>query len=400
MLTRGPVAAVVLAVVFLAVNSLRLAQLGGPRAGYDTPRFVDGAANAIAGRPYQEKQASYRGYIWAVVASQKAFGSANSVLVGQWVFGLIATLLLYQVIAARAGSPLAFVGSLAYVVFPDIAQWNNYVLSDSFYISAGAVNLFAIHLVLQNATMGRLLLAGATLTFAALLRPSGWIVAAITVPFLAFDRLGFNRRSLAVAAALIAGGAWLYQGTDLFRRSVSAEHPDRRLAAGIVIDSYWPANHRMPAPRFTLDGTLTSYVRYAAEAPVATIGLLGARVAYAVSHVRPFYSRAHNLVNVVMLWPLNALALIAIARPRDSFSWYLCAVCAAHLTLVAFLLADADGRFYMHTFPAVVVLAMDGLASLRFVTHAHGEAMPDVDAAADTMGTNLGSKYSANNRFA
>src|SRR5262245_50135024 len=176
MLTRAPVAALVLVVVFLAVNSVRFVQLGGPRAGYDTPRFVDGAANVIAGRPYQEKQASYRGYLWAVAASQKVFGSANSVLFVQWLFGLAATLLLYQLIAERAGPRLALIGSLVFVVFPDIAQWNNYILSDSLYISAVAANLFAIYRVLQKATAGRVIFAGATLAFAALLRPSGWIV--------------------------------------------------------------------------------------------------------------------------------------------------------------------------------------------------------------------------------
>jgi Dolichyl-phosphate-mannose-protein mannosyltransferase len=365
MLTRAPVAALVIVVAFLAVNSLRLVQLGGPRTGYDTSRFVNGAANLIAGLPYQDKQASYRGYIWIVAASQKVFGSASGVLVVQWLCGLIATLLLYQVMADRAGARLALAGSLAFVVFPDISQWNNYVLSDSLYISAVAANLFAIDRVLQGATAGRVILAGATLAFAALLRPSGWIIAAVTVPFLAVEQLGFNRRSLALAVILMAGGVSLYLGTELFRRGVSSEFPDRRLAAGIVIDNYWAANHRMPPPTFALDGTLTSYVRYAAEAPLATAGVLAERVGFAVSHVRPFYSRAHNLVNAVMLWPLNALALVAIRRPRDAFTWYLCAVCAAHLALVAFILADSDGRFYMHTFPAVVVLAVDGLAGWR-----------------------------------
>jgi hypothetical protein len=272
-------------------------------------------------------------------------------------------MLLCHLIADRADPPLALVGSLAYVLFPDIAQWNNYVLSDSLYISIVAANLFAVHRVLQGATVWRLILAGMTLASAALLRPSGWILAAATVPFLAFERLGFNRRSLALAAVLIAGGAWLYQQTDLIRRSVFDEHPDRRLAQGWVIDSYRPANHQMPASTFTLDGTLTAYARYAAEAPVATAGLLGARVAYAVAHVRPFYSLAHNLVIVITLWPLNALAILAIARVRDSFGRYLWVVCAAHLTLVAFILIDADGRFFIHTLPAVVVLAMDGLAA-------------------------------------
>jgi hypothetical protein len=364
MLTRGLVAALVIVVVFVAVNSIRLVQLGGPRTGSDTSRFVDGAANVIAGRPYQDKQASYRGYIWIVAASQKIFGSSRGVLVVQWLCGVIATLLLHQVMAARAGPRLALFGSLAFVMFPDISQWNNYVLSDSLYISAVAANLFAIHRLLQGATIGRLFLAGTTLTIAALLRPSGWIVAAVTIPFLVVERLGVNRRSLALAAILIAGGVSLYVGTDLFRRGVSSEFPDRRLAAGIVIDNYWAANHRMPEPTFTLDGTVSSYARYAAAAPLATAWLLAARVGYAVAHVRPFYSRMHNLVNAVMLWPLNLLALIAIVRAGDSFTWYLRAVCAAHLALVAFFLADADGRFFMHTFPAVIVLAMDGLSGV------------------------------------
>jgi hypothetical protein len=164
---------------------------------------------------------------------------------------------------AYLGGPRRGVDPARFIAFPDISQWNNYVLTDSFYISAIVATLFATHRVLRAPTAARFAGLGAALLFVGLLRPSGWLVIAVTVPFLWFELQGINRRSVLVAAKVVAAGITVLVRTSTFRGSVYSEHPDGGLAAGSVIDGYRAADHRMPSPSFTMDGTLGSVARCA-----------------------------------------------------------------------------------------------------------------------------------------
>jgi len=357
--------AIVLSLAFLAVDGARLAQLGGPRHGVDTQRFITGSDHFTAGTSYQAKEGTYRGYIWLLTLSRRVFGQPEGILVLQWVCGLLSSLLICRLILERTNWTCAVIGTAFFITFPDISQWNNYVLTDSLYISAVAATLFATHRVLRAPSVTRFAALAAALLFGGLLRPSGWLVIAATVPFLWFELQGISRRSVLIALVVVAGGITVFVGTSTFRRSFYGEHPDGGLAAGFVIDGYRAADHRMPSPSFTMDGTLISVARYVWEAPGATAGLVGARLVRGVAHVRPYYSWPHNLIIAVMLWPLNLLALAALpAIARDGFSRYLWLMCASHLLLIAVVLIDWDGRFYIHTLPAVLVLAMDGLHRL------------------------------------
>jgi len=357
--------AIVLSLAFLAVDGVRLAQLGGPRHGLDTIRFIAGSDHFTAGSPYQAKEGGYRGYIWLLTLSRRVFGRPEGILALQWLCSLVSSLLICQLILERTNWTCAVIGTACFIASPDISQWNNYVLTDSLYISAVAATIFATHRVLRAPTVARFAGLAAMLLCCGLLRPSGWLVIAVTVPFLWFELQGINRRSVLIALIVVAGGITLFVGTSTFRGSVYGEHPDGGLAAGFVIDGYRAADHRMPSPSFTMDGTLISLARYVWEAPGATAGLVGARLVRAIAHVRPYYSWPHNLLIAVMLWPLNLLALAALpAIARDGFSRYLWLICASHLLLIAVVLIDWDGRFYIHALPAVLVLAMDGVYRL------------------------------------
>jgi len=357
--------AIVLSLAFLAVDGARLAQLGGPRYGVDTIRFIEGSDHFAAGTPYQAKEGGYRGYIWLLTLSRRVFGRPEGILVLQWLCGLASSLLVCRLILERTNWTSAVVGTGFFIAFPDISQWNNYVLTDSLYISTIAATLFSMHRLLRAPTGARFAALAAVLLFGGLLRPSGWLVIAATVPFLWFELQGINRRSVLVASIVVAGGVTLFVGTSTFRGSVYGEHPDGGFAAGFVIDGYREGDHRMPSPSFTMDGTLTSVARYVWEAPAATASLVGARLVRGVAHVRPYYSWPHNLLIAVMLWPLNLLALVTLpAIARDGFSRYLWLICASHLLLIAVVLIDWDGRFYIHALPVVLVLAMDGFYRL------------------------------------
>jgi hypothetical protein len=84
-----------------------------------------------------------------------------------------------------------------------------------------------------------------------------------------------------------------------------------------------------------------------------------------VAHVRPYYQTRHNVLIVAVLLPLYALAAIGIvATWRHPLTHLVLGVIVAHLLLVAVSLADYDGRFLLHVWGPIAILAAAGVGRL------------------------------------
>jgi len=376
-LSAGP--AIVLTLAFLAVNAFGLVRSDGPKSGTDTPRFITGAVPrgeaATHPHPFGQylppstehsppKVVAYLGYVWLIALSRTLFGRAESVLVFQWLFGWVATLLLYRVMLERTTRMLAAIGAGLFIALPDIWLWNQYVLTESIYISFVGIAVFALHRLLQRPSGWRLLFAVLALCALALIRPSGWIVLALTLPVLWFQFLGATKRSIAVA--IIGGAVVLYAVARPVRQEVLREQVGGYLIGGYVIGGYGPLYHQMPPPRFEADGTMASYVRYVWEEPLPSIELFASRFLWGVGQVRPYYSVGHNVGIIVILWPLTVLAASTARRvARDPLSRVLWIVCLAHVAANVFVIVDWTGRYYDHMLPALIVLGVDGIYAVR-----------------------------------
>jgi len=85
----GRVVLALLVAASLAVNAALVAR-GGLREGADSSRYNDGAQNLLGGRPFQEKQRSYLGYVALVALGQLTGAGAPGVVAVQVVMASLA----------------------------------------------------------------------------------------------------------------------------------------------------------------------------------------------------------------------------------------------------------------------------------------------------------------------
>lgn len=359
-LLAHPTSPTALAIYVVLVSVLiDLTVLGwlGIRHGADTTRYLDGAANLLAGRPFQEKQASYIGYI-AAVAISAFLGVGTAGVVGlQIAVAALAALALYDLGRQLSGRLAGLLASGALILNVEIAWWHTYVLTDSLYISLVVLSTWFIHRAVDR---GRWWYgAAAVLVFgAALLRPNGWILVPVGGVYGVFRTresrwLRWGAATVAVLAFL-AGAAFI----GPFRRAIQAENPGLELQRGTVIEGYdgW----RLPMPIEPSDfreGWVGS-LGYAVRHPWSSARLAVCRIAAELLHARPMYSARHNVVVVLVVLALYPFAVFGCLRLRRApLARLLGMVIASHLLIVALTFADWDGRFLLYVFPLISLFA-------------------------------------------
>jgi len=344
----------------LPVNLACVAVLG-VRAGGDTPRYVEGAAN-LGHRPLEGMQRLFPGYIALLAASTAAGFGAGGVVALQIVMAAVATVLLYELGRRVAYPSVGIIAAGLFVLNVDIARWHAYILTDSLYISLVVVAAYAIHIASERGGW-RYAAAAAALVAAALVRPHGRLLAIAAAVYWVARRPSHASRAVAVAAAVALIGAAAITARGALR--AEAESPGRWLGEGVVI--WADPESRLPMPGET--GALTAAgatsaapLAYAVRHPLATSRLAASRIGLELLHARRFYSTAHNAAVVVTLGPTYVLAVLGFLRLRDRpLAWLLAGIAGLHFLMVAATFADWDGRFLLYVLPLLDLFAAAGL---------------------------------------
>ncbi len=349
--------AVYVGVVSALVNLMLLA-LSGVRHGGDTARYLDGAANLLAGRPLQDKQASYLGYVSLVAFSESVGHDARLVVLFQLVVASLAAVALYD-LGRQLSSRLAGVAAAAcFIANVDIARWHVFVLTDSFYISLVILCTWLVHRAAERSRWWYP--AAVVMLFcSAFIRPNGWVLLPIAAIYW-MVRARLSRRLKFAAAGLAVGGflaATAFVGA--FRQGIQAESPEMWLRQGTVI---WKSDEwhvQMP-----VDATASSAVgwpgavRYVAAHPWASARLAVTRMAVELFHARPFYSATRNWLAAISALIFYPFAVLGWWRLRTvPLAQLMTAVIGGHLLIIALTFADWDGRFLLYFLPLIYVLA-------------------------------------------
>jgi len=343
-------AALGLAALSLAVNLSMLTVLG-IRHGQDTIQFLDGASHLLSGEPLRGKEPSYVGYI-AIIAAARAVGSGDGSMVAlQFLVAAAAIAALYDLGRRLAGGTAGIITAAFVAIDVDIARWHVFVLTDSLYLSTVILVVWAACRTADYASSFRYGLAAALVAVAALLRPNGWLLGPIVAVFCISQTQWSQRTKTVGVAVAIVLSVWTIVSLPPGRTAVESERPDRALRDGVVMFGAPAMNIAMP--------------KGVSRQPIAIAKLAIARVGLELIHVRPFYSRAHNAAIVVLLVLVYPLAVIGAVRwRREPLAQLAIAVVAADLLIVAATFADWDGRFLLHTFALITVLAA-GEAAVR-----------------------------------
>ena len=340
----------------------------GVKAGGDTGIYVDGAAALLNGQPLTARQPSYVGYI-AVVAAFQAIGAGLAGLViAQVAAAVVAAVVVYR-LAVELGGRLA--GGLAVLWFAfdiNTNRWHAYVLSDSLFMSCLAVSAWWVHVATARpARWSRYALASISMVVTGLVRPEGWFVIPAAILYWVFRADGAAGRKLAALGAGLVACLGLYAVVaPRLGGNLQAVGPAEMLRSGQTIWEYDGWRGTMPDdPVWASQTGSGAAVIYAVRHPLNTAKLMGARLLVHAVHVRPYYSRAHNLVIAAWLLPLYAAAIAgAWALRRNPLLWWCGLALATQSLVVALTHADWDGRYLAHVMPLVYPFAACGLAGL------------------------------------
>ncbi len=360
--------AVVLA--FLVVNGSWMALGGIVRTGGDTQRYQIAGAALSEGRfvprqagLYVRKATSYLAYDAVIAVAMVAGTGMIGVVAFQLCVAALAALAQYDLGRTLGGPWSAALAAGLLVLNPDIARWHTYILTESLFTSSVILTVWAVHRASLRPGPAAFVLTALAFAFTLFLRPNGWVVAFVVVIFL-IARFAPRRvfvAGLAGALGLFALGA-VY--VPALHNAIQAETPEESLRKGEVIWGHSPSRIPMPEDLDPAGPGWTRATAFVVRHPLACARLACVRVFTEFSHVRPFYSKAHNALVVVFLFPTYVLAIIGLWRSRrDPLAHLLALVVAGQMVVIALTFADWDGRFLLYVLPQVIVLAGAGLVS-------------------------------------
>jgi 4-amino-4-deoxy-L-arabinose transferase-like glycosyltransferase len=354
---------VLLAGLWVLVQLLFLWRFHGPRFANDSARYLL-FAQGVADRFYFEPGHNLRYVLYPVFQSLWLWLGWGwwGIVAGQMAVSALATRAVYRgtrrLADGRRGA--AALATLLFIAWPDIQQFNVFLLTESLFISLVALSFGAFTRVRHGRRADWLLLL-LVLALTALARPNGFLVglAAALAGLDALRRQPNPRpwRAALLALALLSPLLWLalnhqlatyylmdtYQrGELIFRYQLWAVHQAQPL--------------HMPPPG---TGPAARVLYFAAHNPLYLGRLMLGKLFVFVSYLKPHYSLAHRAIGVLVLWPAYWLAARAARRQE---LWrpariFLAAIFLLQTAIIMLTVDDWDVRFLAPVLTVVFVLA-------------------------------------------
>jgi hypothetical protein len=349
-------------VLFATINLAMLA-INGVRIGGDSSLYLDGADRVLAGQPLVDRQPSYFGYVVVVAASQAIRAGTTGVVMLQLLLASMAAAVVYLIGAALAGRPAGVLAAVLYSVDADTNRWHQFILADSIYISLFVVGVLLTHRAALTRAVEPVITAIAVVIASGLVRPEGWFLLPAVIAYIIFVHARSTAQRLIGAAAMIGAAVMLVLVLAPFvGGNLQAVGPANMLQRGQTIWEFDGWRVEMPIDGAAANGQAGAAIGYAMRHPISTIELMLARVVVHFTHVRPFYSRPHNIAIIAWLVPVYAATGFAIRTLGFTplVSWIVIAI-ATQTAVVGLTHAEWDGRYLAHVLPLIDTLAAAGI---------------------------------------
>lgn len=354
----------VLAAVWALVQAAFLWRFHGPHIANDSYRYLAYAAD-IAECGYFEPGHNRRYILYPLFQSFWLWLGAGrwGIVAGQILLSGLAARALYGAVRRLAGGRrgAAALAAGLFVAWPDVQQFNAYLLTESLFISLSVLSFAALVRVHSGGSRQAWAVLLLVLALTALARPNGFVVAlAAALAGLDALRCQPDQRPLrAVLVALVLASPLLWQVLD------------HQLATFYLMDTYqrgelifrsplWAVHSAAPLV-FPPNGTgpVLRVLYFAAHNPGYFARLALGKLFVFGSGLKPYYSLAHRVANVLLLWPLYVLAVRG-ARPPGVWrpaQVFLAAGPLLQAAVVMLTVEDYDVRFLAPVLPFVFTLA-------------------------------------------
>jgi len=375
--------------LWLLVQAAFLLKNHGPHFANDSARYLDYAANlaehgyykiepgtapttiannGVANFQYEHNQ-RYILYPWYQSVWLRLHAGWWGIVLGQIALSGLAALALYRAVRRLAGGQrgAAALATGLFVAWPDVQQFNCYLLTESLFISLSVLCFWAFGRTRGGRWSAWVVLA-ILLLLTALVRPNGFVVAG-AVGLAGVATLYVARRRL----------FWLAVGAGLLAAPLAVWWLNHQLVSFFIVETYQRGELMFATPVWAIHpgaplvlppaglGQMSRVLYFAAHNPGFLARLMLGKLFVFFSSIKPYYSLAHRLMSVLALWPLYWLAArgagrAAVWRPARAF---LVGVPLLQATVVMLTVDDYDVRFLAPVLPFVFALAALQLARGR-----------------------------------
>jgi len=345
--------------------------LYGVGHGGDSQRYIRGGQAVLEMRLPGGKAASYMGYN-AFVGLFFGLGLGElGVVIGQILLTGVAAVCVFEIARRFYDRRAAVIAALFYIGFLKLHPWNVFILTDSLFISA---LIIVVYLVLISKRWWQWLLTVIMIGWTSVMRPDG-LVLLVALAIYALHR-GWRRgnRKLVITIIvliIIVLIPILYVfGGKLAEHEYLIEH----YSLGAVIWSYEPLYLTMPGdlPQEINESnnSLLNVWYFVADKPIFFLRLAGTKLWYFLVHVRPFHAPLHNFLILLTMVPMYWLAVVGWRRLRDMHPIvdFMVILFVLKALIAAVTFADWSGRFLLHVWPMVLILA-SGPATVLFLKY-------------------------------
>jgi 4-amino-4-deoxy-L-arabinose transferase-like glycosyltransferase len=337
----------------------------GVRTGSDTGRYFTGANEILNGGMPQGKSLSYIGYDLFVAFVTGLGGDSFAIVLFQMVLAFFALLALYSFANNVFNKRSAFFAACLYALYHELCYWNNYVLTESIYMSFIIFSLWWLTKIKQP---WQWLVAGFLVLFTVSIRPHG---VGFLAAFAAYIMLMISAEQykikigLIVLAILFFPLLWMKVGTMASHENLVVHHYKQ----GTLIWGHPDSNLEViqddpDASRYNkTNHPIAAIAWFIVEQPDRFIKLASRKFYYFVSHTRPFYSNTHNLITMVFLYPsyiFMIFGLIAARANKPHIQALLFWILFMQTLIVVLTFADWDGRHLIPVTPVIFILAAAG----------------------------------------
>jgi hypothetical protein len=352
-----------LAALWVLVQLVYLRKFHGPHYANDSARYLE-YAKGIAEHGYFAPGHNLRYLLYPLFQSlwlRLGLGWPG-IVAGPLLVSAAATSAIYRgtrrLAAGQRGA--AALATLLFIAWPDIQQFNVFLLTESLFISLVALSFGAFTRVRSGRWQDWVLLVF-MLLLTALARPNGFMVG-LAAALAGLDALRRRQNQTPWRAALLL----LVLLSPLLW--IALNH---QLATYYLMDTYqrgelifryqlWAVHQAapldMPPPG---TGPVMRVLYFATHNPLYLGRLMLGKLFVFISYLKPHYSLAHRVLGVLVLWPAYWLAALGarrgtIWRPARVF---LAGIFVLQTAIVMLAVDDWDVRFLAPVLPVVFVLA-------------------------------------------
>jgi hypothetical protein len=357
-----------LALLWLSIQVVLYLRYGVREMG-DTEGYISYAQN-IAKRFYfeQNHQLKYVGYPLFMAGLFKLGLGLKGVVITQILISGAATLALYQTTKQLANNLVAPVlSTLLFIGWYEVQMYNGFILTESLYIS---LFIFAFYLLVRAKNhIRQSLWALPVILYICIVRPNGFIALVAYFGYL-FTITYASIQNTNLKGALIL--------TFILAPILVVIIVDQYLLTsfGAILDPYEkghlifmyedlvvPSDGPILMP--PADASPLAKILYFVQHNTAYfIRMAGLRFLLFWGNVKPFYSLLHNLIIVVVLYPLYFFTVRAIAMNRIavSLSVFVVLLLLQQCFITTMTSEDWNGRFLMSLIAFVFMFGSIGLS--------------------------------------